>query len=160
MASLTLNCCCSFIQAVSCYDALILKAEGKVDPDIFCQLGHFNLLLEDYPKGEDLRISVHVHCCYIWFSILIILMNTAQTWWFMIRHFVHVLKTLLGSVTVQLNWISGALNIFTDCSRPVSLSLFLYHLLLFVGPFSALSAYQRYFSLQSDYWKVSLHNTT
>uniref|UniRef100_A0AAX7U8A6 [histone H3]-trimethyl-L-lysine(27) demethylase n=1 Tax=Astatotilapia calliptera TaxID=8154 RepID=A0AAX7U8A6_ASTCA len=31
--------------------ALILKAEGKVDPDIFCQLGHFNLLLEDYSKA-------------------------------------------------------------------------------------------------------------
>uniref|UniRef100_A0A8C4IVJ9 [histone H3]-trimethyl-L-lysine(27) demethylase n=1 Tax=Dicentrarchus labrax TaxID=13489 RepID=A0A8C4IVJ9_DICLA len=61
------------LKAVSCYDAIILKAEGKVDPDIFCQLGHFNLLLEDYPK--------------------------------------------------------------------------------------ALSAYQRYFSLQSDYWKVSFHNT-
>uniref|UniRef100_A0A671XRU7 [histone H3]-trimethyl-L-lysine(27) demethylase n=1 Tax=Sparus aurata TaxID=8175 RepID=A0A671XRU7_SPAAU len=38
------------LKAVNCYDALILKAEGKVDPDIFCQLGHFNLLLEDYPK--------------------------------------------------------------------------------------------------------------
>ncbi|KAI4796633.1 hypothetical protein KUCAC02_026861, partial [Chaenocephalus aceratus] len=37
--------------AVSCYDALILKAEGKVDPDVFCQLGHFNLLLEDYQKA-------------------------------------------------------------------------------------------------------------
>uniref|UniRef100_A0A8C9YA15 [histone H3]-trimethyl-L-lysine(27) demethylase n=1 Tax=Sander lucioperca TaxID=283035 RepID=A0A8C9YA15_SANLU len=39
------------LKAVRCYDALILKAEGKVDPDIFCQLGHFNLLLEDYPKA-------------------------------------------------------------------------------------------------------------
>ncbi|KAM9343519.1 lysine-specific demethylase 6A isoform 2-T2 [Pholidichthys leucotaenia] len=39
------------LKAISCYDALILKAEGKVDPDIFCQLGHFNLLLEDYPKA-------------------------------------------------------------------------------------------------------------
>uniref|UniRef100_A0A3Q3F7F6 [histone H3]-trimethyl-L-lysine(27) demethylase n=1 Tax=Labrus bergylta TaxID=56723 RepID=A0A3Q3F7F6_9LABR len=39
------------LKAVSCYNALILKAEGKVDPDIFCQLGHFNLLLEDYPKA-------------------------------------------------------------------------------------------------------------
>uniref|UniRef100_A0A3Q3FLK0 [histone H3]-trimethyl-L-lysine(27) demethylase n=1 Tax=Kryptolebias marmoratus TaxID=37003 RepID=A0A3Q3FLK0_KRYMA len=39
------------LKAVSCYDALILKAEGKVDPDVFCQLGHFNLLLEDYPKA-------------------------------------------------------------------------------------------------------------
>uniref|UniRef100_A0A673C669 [histone H3]-trimethyl-L-lysine(27) demethylase n=1 Tax=Sphaeramia orbicularis TaxID=375764 RepID=A0A673C669_9TELE len=39
------------LKAVSCYDAIILKAEGKVDPDIFCQLGHFNLLLEDYPKA-------------------------------------------------------------------------------------------------------------
>ncbi|KAK5607934.1 Lysine-specific demethylase 6A [Crenichthys baileyi] len=39
------------LKAVSCYDSLILKAEGKVDPDVFCQLGHFNLLLEDYPKA-------------------------------------------------------------------------------------------------------------
>ncbi|KAM8857771.1 lysine-specific demethylase 6A [Synchiropus picturatus] len=39
------------LKAVSCYDALILKSEGKVEPDIFCQLGHFNLLLEDYPKA-------------------------------------------------------------------------------------------------------------
>ncbi|XP_034042595.1 lysine-specific demethylase 6A isoform X2 [Thalassophryne amazonica] len=39
------------LKAISCYDALILKADGKVDPNIFCQLGHFNLLLEDYPKA-------------------------------------------------------------------------------------------------------------
>ncbi|XP_035460203.2 lysine-specific demethylase 6A isoform X1 [Scophthalmus maximus] len=39
------------LKAVRCYDAIILKAEGKVDPDIFCQLGHFNLLLEDYQKA-------------------------------------------------------------------------------------------------------------
>uniref|UniRef100_A0A8C7Y755 Uncharacterized protein n=1 Tax=Oryzias sinensis TaxID=183150 RepID=A0A8C7Y755_9TELE len=63
-----------FFQAVGCFEGLILKAEGKVDPGVFCQLGHFNLLLEDYQK--------------------------------------------------------------------------------------ALSAYQRYFSLQSDYWKVSLHDRT
>ncbi|XP_066520691.1 lysine (K)-specific demethylase 6A, like isoform X2 [Hoplias malabaricus] len=39
------------LKAVRCYDSLILKAEGKVDPELFCQLGHFNLLLEDYPKA-------------------------------------------------------------------------------------------------------------
>jgi len=39
-------------QAVRCYDVYILKAEGKVEPEVFCQLGHFNLLLEDYSKGE------------------------------------------------------------------------------------------------------------
>ncbi|XP_051937689.1 lysine-specific demethylase 6A isoform X1 [Hippocampus zosterae] len=39
------------LKAVSCYNNLIPKAEGKVDPDIFCQLGHFHLLLEDYPKA-------------------------------------------------------------------------------------------------------------
>ncbi|KAG7268841.1 hypothetical protein CRUP_023961, partial [Coryphaenoides rupestris] len=39
------------LKAVRCYDSLILKAEGKVEPEVFCQLGHFNLLLEDYPKG-------------------------------------------------------------------------------------------------------------
>ncbi|XP_061483485.1 lysine-specific demethylase 6A isoform X2 [Rhineura floridana] len=38
-------------QAVGCYESLILKAEGKVESDFFCQLGHFNLLLEDYPKA-------------------------------------------------------------------------------------------------------------
>uniref|UniRef100_A0A3B4A6C1 [histone H3]-trimethyl-L-lysine(27) demethylase n=1 Tax=Periophthalmus magnuspinnatus TaxID=409849 RepID=A0A3B4A6C1_9GOBI len=48
--------CCKCVilflfQAVSCYDAIILKAEGKVEPEMFCQLGHFNLLLEDYPKA-------------------------------------------------------------------------------------------------------------
>ncbi|XDV30266.1 hypothetical protein PO909_033220 [Leuciscus waleckii] len=31
--------------------ALLLKAEGKVEPEVFCQLGHFNLLLEDYSKA-------------------------------------------------------------------------------------------------------------
>uniref|UniRef100_A0A8C9KQV9 [histone H3]-trimethyl-L-lysine(27) demethylase n=1 Tax=Panthera tigris altaica TaxID=74533 RepID=A0A8C9KQV9_PANTA len=39
-------------KAVRCYESLILKAEGKVESDFFCQLGHFNLLLEDYPKGN------------------------------------------------------------------------------------------------------------
>ncbi|XP_052456445.1 lysine (K)-specific demethylase 6A, like isoform X4 [Carassius gibelio] len=39
------------VKAVRCYESLILKAEGKVDPEFFCQLGHFNLLLEDYPKA-------------------------------------------------------------------------------------------------------------
>ncbi|KAJ7395686.1 hypothetical protein BTVI_152133 [Pitangus sulphuratus] len=38
------------LKAVRCYESLILKAEGKVESDFFCQLGHFNLLLEDYPK--------------------------------------------------------------------------------------------------------------
>uniref|UniRef100_A0A8C5HRY1 [histone H3]-trimethyl-L-lysine(27) demethylase n=1 Tax=Gouania willdenowi TaxID=441366 RepID=A0A8C5HRY1_GOUWI len=38
-------------RAVSCYEAVILKAEGKVNPEVFSQLGHFNLLLEDYPKA-------------------------------------------------------------------------------------------------------------
>ncbi|XP_053160840.1 lysine-specific demethylase 6A isoform X7 [Hemicordylus capensis] len=39
------------LKAVGCYESLILKAEGKVESDFFCQLGHFNLLLEDYPKA-------------------------------------------------------------------------------------------------------------
>ncbi|KAM8750136.1 lysine-specific demethylase 6A-like isoform 1-T1 [Rhynchonycteris naso] len=38
-------------KAVRCYESLILKAEGKMESDFFCQLGHFNLLLEDYPKA-------------------------------------------------------------------------------------------------------------
>ncbi|XP_027002957.2 histone demethylase UTY-like isoform X3 [Tachysurus fulvidraco] len=39
------------LKAVRGYESLVLKAEGKVDPELFCQLGHFNLLLEDYPKS-------------------------------------------------------------------------------------------------------------
>ncbi|XP_052414147.1 lysine-specific demethylase 6A-like isoform X3 [Carassius gibelio] len=39
------------VKAVRCYESLILKAEGKVDAEFFCQLGHFNLLLEEYPKA-------------------------------------------------------------------------------------------------------------
>jgi hypothetical protein len=38
------------VEAVHCYESLIVKAEGKVESDFFCQLGHFNLLLEDYSK--------------------------------------------------------------------------------------------------------------
>uniref|UniRef100_A0A3P8UUU9 [histone H3]-trimethyl-L-lysine(27) demethylase n=1 Tax=Cynoglossus semilaevis TaxID=244447 RepID=A0A3P8UUU9_CYNSE len=40
-----------FSTAVNCYEALILKAEGKVEPDVFCQLAHFHLLLKDYHKA-------------------------------------------------------------------------------------------------------------
>uniref|UniRef100_A0A8C0ZGB6 [histone H3]-trimethyl-L-lysine(27) demethylase n=1 Tax=Cyanistes caeruleus TaxID=156563 RepID=A0A8C0ZGB6_CYACU len=43
--------CALDLFAVRCYESLILKAEGKVESDFFCQLGHFNLLLEDYPKA-------------------------------------------------------------------------------------------------------------
>ncbi|XP_052004146.1 lysine-specific demethylase 6A-like isoform X3 [Xyrauchen texanus] len=39
------------LKAVHCYDVYILNAKGKVEPEAFCQLGHFNLLLEDYPKA-------------------------------------------------------------------------------------------------------------
>ncbi|KAI5621201.1 lysine-specific demethylase 6A isoform X2 [Silurus asotus] len=39
------------LKAVRCYDAYILKSEGKVEPEVFCQLGHFNLLLDNYPKA-------------------------------------------------------------------------------------------------------------
>ncbi len=51
---LFLSCVCVCVtQAVRCYESLILKAEGKVDPEFFCQLGHFHLLLEEYPKGAE-----------------------------------------------------------------------------------------------------------
>uniref|UniRef100_A0A4W5PNP0 [histone H3]-trimethyl-L-lysine(27) demethylase n=1 Tax=Hucho hucho TaxID=62062 RepID=A0A4W5PNP0_9TELE len=40
------------VGAIRSYDSLILKAEGKVEPELFCQLGHFNLLLEEYAKGK------------------------------------------------------------------------------------------------------------
>ncbi|XP_062862618.1 lysine-specific demethylase 6A isoform X2 [Trichomycterus rosablanca] len=39
------------LKAIRCYDGYILKNEGKVEPEVFCQLGHFNLLLENYPKA-------------------------------------------------------------------------------------------------------------
>ncbi|XP_051562010.1 lysine (K)-specific demethylase 6A, like isoform X2 [Myxocyprinus asiaticus] len=39
------------IKAVRCYESVIQKSEGKVDPEFFCQLGHFNLLLEEYSKA-------------------------------------------------------------------------------------------------------------
>ncbi|KAB5577050.1 hypothetical protein PHYPO_G00205510 [Pangasianodon hypophthalmus] len=39
------------LKAIRCYDAYILKSEGKVEPEVFCQLGHFNLLLDNYPKA-------------------------------------------------------------------------------------------------------------
>ncbi|KAM4699187.1 lysine-specific demethylase 6A isoform 2-T2 [Discoglossus pictus] len=39
------------LKAVRCYESLVLKSEGKVESDFFCQLGHFNLLLEEYPKA-------------------------------------------------------------------------------------------------------------
>lgn len=63
----------------------------------------------------------------LWFSTLIILVNTAKTCWqriILIRHFVLVLKTRpLGSVKVQLSWISRAFNIVTNCSLSPSVSL-------------------------------------
>lgn len=34
-----------------------------MDPDIFCQLGHFNLLLEDYQKGDCLSCAIPL--CFI-----------------------------------------------------------------------------------------------
>uniref|UniRef100_A0A4W5K6V7 [histone H3]-trimethyl-L-lysine(27) demethylase n=1 Tax=Hucho hucho TaxID=62062 RepID=A0A4W5K6V7_9TELE len=47
----SISSCCICPQAVRSYDSLILKAEGKVEPELFCQLGHFNLLLEEYAKA-------------------------------------------------------------------------------------------------------------
>lgn len=82
-------------QAVRCYDVYILKAEGKVEPEVFCHLGHFNLLLEDYPKGK--------------------------------------------------------LQTFLEYNVYLFYYLYDHHCFVF---YSALSAYQRYYSLQSDYWKV------
>lgn len=58
-----------FFQAIRCYDAYILKSEGKVEPEVFCQLGHFNLLLDNYPKGESRLINLNlfwVEYCHIW----------------------------------------------------------------------------------------------
>uniref|UniRef100_A0A2K5IC78 [histone H3]-trimethyl-L-lysine(27) demethylase n=3 Tax=Colobus angolensis palliatus TaxID=336983 RepID=A0A2K5IC78_COLAP len=56
-----------YLCAVRCYESLILKAEGKVESDFFCQLGHFNLLLEDYPKGNFFPCSLlfDLYMCWI-----------------------------------------------------------------------------------------------
>lgn len=35
-----------------------------MDPDIFCRLVHFNLLLENYPKGESLYVSRNFVCFF------------------------------------------------------------------------------------------------
>uniref|UniRef100_A0A8C9VJH2 [histone H3]-trimethyl-L-lysine(27) demethylase n=1 Tax=Scleropages formosus TaxID=113540 RepID=A0A8C9VJH2_SCLFO len=51
-------------KAVRCYDSVILKAEGKVDPELFCQLGHFNLLLEDYSKGKQKHFNINAAFLY------------------------------------------------------------------------------------------------
>ncbi|XP_037057820.1 lysine-specific demethylase 6A-like, partial [Peromyscus leucopus] len=66
-------------KAVRCYESLILKAEGKVESDFFCQLGHFNLLLEDYPKAlsayqryyslqsDYWKVGTHFHAYFLLF---------------------------------------------------------------------------------------------
>nr|XP_054483934.1 lysine-specific demethylase 6A isoform X11 [Agelaius phoeniceus] len=94
------------LKAVRCYESLILKAEGKVESDFFCQLGHFNLLLEDYPKEP-----------------------------------IKELKLVISSQE-QLYSYFLFLFIFNEKQKPSQNT-----------PGSALSAYQRYYSLQSDYWK-------
>lgn len=121
---------CPF-QAVRCYESLILKAEGKVDPELFCQLGHFNLLLEDYAKGElhvTYRFVVSNVFPFVRFFVSPVclarpLSVDSDFWW-------SFFSSLLSSVLY-----------LKSCSFSVA----------------ALSAYQRYYRLQSDYWKV---NTT
>lgn len=67
MGSAEDSCVWCFVisQAVRCYESLILKSEGKVDPEVFCQLGHFNLLLEEYPKGAELSLLRNVFYIHI-----------------------------------------------------------------------------------------------
>uniref|UniRef100_A0A8I3PFQ1 [histone H3]-trimethyl-L-lysine(27) demethylase n=1 Tax=Canis lupus familiaris TaxID=9615 RepID=A0A8I3PFQ1_CANLF len=55
-------------KAVRCYESLILKAEGKVESDFFCQLGHFNLLLEDYPKGINAAFLYGLGLVYFYYN--------------------------------------------------------------------------------------------
>lgn len=69
---LYLNVCIFYFQAVRCYESLILKAEGKVESDLFCQLGHFNLLLEDYPKGNFSLVNQYLICMCV-FNVIIII---------------------------------------------------------------------------------------
>ena len=122
-------------QAVRCYDSLILKAEGKVEPELFCQLGHFNLLLEDYPKGEWSLLFSSAHVCGV--ARLLSACSSSEDERLAPRQ-LHVNKCWLATSPQRC------------CGDTDESSL------LFI---TALSAYQRYYSLQSDYWKVRHTNT-
>lgn len=129
------------LQAVRCYDSLILKAEGKVDPELFCQLGHFNLLLEDYPKGES---SLHLHSSGLYALCFFFL----PLFW-------------SNTFLLQLSCLLSTFHIFKHSSycssknKPLQLAAWSFPLVnLCLHLLTALSAYQRYYSLQSDYWKV------
>lgn len=99
-----------------------------MDPDIFCQLGHFNLLLEDYSKGESVHVQMRLPVDIIWQK----------------------------GIQINEDMIARLSNIATNCLFPsVFLPPSLSHALLHRAIFPALSAYQRYFTLQPDYWKVS-----
>ncbi|KAK2527108.1 Kdm6a [Columba guinea] len=114
------------LKAVRCYESLILKAEGKVESDFFCQLGHFNLLLEDYPKEEVDELS-----CRLLDAVSIV--NPATT------------GICIYGLRYCIPWEGQ------DCPKTiVPLLLEETDAMSVVG---ALSAYQRYYSLQSDYWK-------
>ncbi|XP_033057697.1 lysine-specific demethylase 6A isoform X17 [Trachypithecus francoisi] len=75
-------------KAVRCYESLILKAEGKVESDFFCQLGHFNLLLEDYPKALSAYQRYYslqsdywkVKCCFLYGLGLVYFHYNAFQW--------------------------------------------------------------------------------
>lgn len=71
--------CCVVSQAISSLERKLKqhaaneKASGQddkqtlsvpVDPQIYCVLGHLNLLLENYPKG--ITVCVNVNLNFIW----------------------------------------------------------------------------------------------
>uniref|UniRef100_A0A8C6GNJ6 Uncharacterized protein n=1 Tax=Mus spicilegus TaxID=10103 RepID=A0A8C6GNJ6_MUSSI len=62
-------------KAIHCYESLIVKAEGKVESDFFCQLGHFNLLLEDYSKGNSfvLKCLIYIYNLCLVYIVLVFL---------------------------------------------------------------------------------------
>lgn len=110
-----------------------------MEPELFCQLGHFNLLLEDYPKGEWppgpsvlQNVSDRLHQC--WVTTLILNMD-------------HICCYFPIDGTDR--------QCFFHCDVMNSNNNTLLCILI-----TALSAYQRYYSLQSDYWKVRHLNHT
>lgn len=55
-AAILLPICFSFFvilsQGVRYYENVLVKDGGHANPNVYCKLGHFHLLLEDYVKGR------------------------------------------------------------------------------------------------------------
>lgn len=50
----------------------------NIDPKTYCKLGHFNILIEDYPKGLPLIILNYLVTCVSKASFIILAMSAYQ----------------------------------------------------------------------------------